>query len=579
MVSDPDAPTEADSRPKRSSEAPTVVETGAANTATTSRTGTTSGTSATSRTAGTDVSKAENPEMVLRRLEIEQTRNVSVTGMVFNAVAVLAWLVLDGTPLAKTIFVLSAAVSFLNNGYRFYVSTEARYRETHLLVFIGVSALTNTGVAYFLGVFGPVLIIFIIDQYNACLYYSRRIALATLVAGCAPAVLLGSAFALGSMDDPGLITTVDMGGTGRFMLVGVFVLLMVAIYTQTLKTRQVTEKSLEELDEVVRLAARREALFLEARQDLEQALKAGGLGRFSEQVLGSFELGSVIGRGGMGEVYEAKDVETGAPAAVKMLLPEVLSRPDFVQRFLREVQIAASLDSPHVVEVLEVGDESAPLPYLAMERLHGENLGQILRRERRLDDDAIVDLVRQVAEGIEAAQRAGIVHRDLKPQNLFLTEGGVWKILDFGISKLVDGATLTGGEVVGTPQYMAPEQVDGQVDGRTDVYGLAAVAYRALTGRQPFVGGDFSAVVVDLVTKMPIRPTELAPDAHRHLDLALALGLAKDPEDRFESATELAEALAAALRGRLPRELRTRARRLLKRTPWQSEVVDAGQIG
>jgi serine/threonine-protein kinase len=125
---------------------------------------------------------------------------------------------------------------------------------------------------------------------------------------------------------------------------------------------------------------------------------------------------------------------------------------------------------------------------------------------------------------------------------------------------------------------MAPEQVDGEVDHRTDIYGLAALTYRALTGRQPFVGSDFAAVVLDVVTKMPLRPTDLATSAHHHVDLALAIGLAKEPDDRYESAKELADAVEDALRGRLGRDLRVRARALLKRMPWRREVIEAGQI-
>lgn len=123
---------------------------------------------------------------------------------------------------------------------------------------------------------------------------------------------------------------------------------------------------------------------------------------------------------------------------MKMLLPEALGRPNAVRRFLREVRIAASLDSPHVVRVFEVGDESAALPYLAMERLRGEDLAELLRRETRLGKSAALDMIRQVGRGLEAAAAAGIVHRDLKPHNVFLTEERVWKILDFGVSKLTD---------------------------------------------------------------------------------------------------------------------------------------------
>jgi len=527
-----------------------------------------------SHTLGTS-GTAHNPESVLRRLEIEQARNNATTGVLFNTVALIAWPFLDGDPLALKIFIAAVAASLLNNVYRWFISTEDRYSGTHILIFIAVAMLTNSGVIYYVGVFGPALVIFIIDQYSACLYNGRRIATATLIAGCTPVVILAGLIALGVIEDPGLVTAHGFAPVSLALLAGLYVLLMITVYTTTLKTRQVTVSSLKELDDAVRLASRREALFLEARQDLEQALRAGGLGRFSDQVLGSFRLGAVLGRGGMGEVYEAVHVETDEPAAVKMLLPEVLSRPDYVRRFMREVRIAQSLDSPHVVEVLEVGDESAPLPYLAMERLRGENLAQILRRKRRLHGAELLQLVRQVALGIGAATEAGIVHRDLKPQNLFRTSSGagVWKILDFGISKYADGAaTLTGAQVLGTPHYMAPEQAGGDVDSRADVYGLAAVAYRAITGRQPFVGSDFTAIIVDVVSKMPVKPTSIATDVHRDIDLALAIGLAMDPGRRFATAAELADAIDAALRGKLGGPLRSRARALLREIPWQEEV-------
>ena len=147
-------------------------------------------------------------------------------------------------------------------------------------------------------------------------------------------------------------------------------------------------------------------------------------------------------------------VDGGERATVKMPLPEVIGKPTYVRRFLREVAIAASLDSPHVVRMLEVGDESAPLPYLAMELLKGEDLAQILRRRVRLDPTEVIELLSQIGAGLQVAADAGIVHRDLKPQNLFRAEGArlTWKILDFGVSKLIEaGATLTHGEAIGTP--------------------------------------------------------------------------------------------------------------------------------
>ena len=382
-------------------------------------------------------------------------------------------------------------------------------------------------------------------------------------------MVLGGGIASGVLRDPGLMTaTSHVGSLGLWVIVSLFLLFLGLIYDQASTARRVLVASLLERDQAIRKASHREALLLEARQDLERALDAGGMGRFTDQTLGSFKLGMVIGRGGMGEVYEGTDGE-GAQAAVKLLLPAVLSQPEYVRRFLREVQIAGSIESPHVVRVLEVGDESAPLPYLAMERLVGEDLGQLLRREGRLDPAGVVEMLHQIGEGITAASEAGIVHRDIKPQNLFRTEGGIWKILDFGISKLQDtSATLTQGETVGTPHYMAPEQARGDtVDRRTDLYSLGAITYRALTGHQPFQGNEMTAILIALLDEMPVRPSALVP-LHADVDDALAIALAKDPDDRFATADELTRAVRDALAGRLDPTLSARAAEILHVRPW-----------
>jgi serine/threonine-protein kinase len=171
-----------------------------------------------------------------------------------------------------------------------------------------------------------------------------------------------------------------------------------------------------------------------------------------------------------------------------------------------------------------------------------------------------------------------VVHRDLKPHNLFLAEeGGVftWKLLDFGVSKLVDaGGTLTAGHVIGTPGYMAPEQARGEdVDGRADVYALAAIAYRCLTGHPPFTGKDVPSTLYDVVYKMPTRPSLLIAELHADVDRALALGLAKRPRERLASARELADALAAAVGGGLAPGLRVRADELVARHAWGQRLV------
>jgi hypothetical protein len=511
-----------------------------------------------------------SPETVLHTAETEQSRRMAITGFFFSVLGVVVSPLFGGDPKAKLVAIVAFAAAALNNAWLWWAASESRrYTERKVVAYFVVASFLNAGIVYYLGVFGPILAMFVLNVYTACLGYGRRVASVTLVGSVAPFVALAVPITAGWLVDRGLVSvTAYVGPVGRGVIVAAFVAFLVLVYSQARRTRDVIVKSLAERDAAVRTASHREALFLEARRDLENALQAGGLGRFTDQTLGSYKLGAVLARGGMGEVYEAVSVKDGTPAAVKLLLPEVLARAEFVRRFLREVRIAASLDSPHVVKVFEVGGESAPLPYLAMERLEGEDLAQILRRKERLSAEETIDLARQVGSGLRVARDAGIVHRDLKPQNLFLAKG-TWKILDFGISKLADqGGTLTEGVAIGTPRYMAPEQArNAEVGPAADMYGLGAVAYRALTGCQPYKAADVAEVLVAVMTAMPIRPTALA-ELPRDVDLVLALALAKDPKDRFESGEALADALAAATTSRLDGKLRRRASKLLDALPW-----------
>jgi serine/threonine-protein kinase len=519
-----------------------------------------------------------SPETVLHRAEVEQARRTAIAGVVFNTLGLAGLPLLGGDPRARAICAVSLAGAWVNNAWLLWAAKETRYRERHLVIYFAIAPLWNAGVIYYFGVIGAILVMLVLNLYTACLGYGRRVALITLIGGIAPVVVLGGLMSVGVLSDPGLITAAPrMPAAARGIVVVTLAVFLILVYLQARAARELMVASLHERDDAVRRASHREALFLEARQELERALRAGGLGRFTEQTLGSYRLGAVLGRGGMGEVYEAVHVETNEPAAVKLLLPEALARPEHVRRFMREVRIAASLDSIHVVRVLEIGDESAPLPYLAMERLRGEDLGATLRRDARLKPAAVVDLVRQVGSGLEVAAAAGIVHRDLKPQNVFRneTEPGkppVWKILDFGVAKLEQhSGTLTVDEIVGTPQYMSPEQAQRtEVDARTDLYALGAIAYRALTGHPPFPGRDLMTVLMAVMTDMPVRPSALVR-LPRDVDLVLAIALAKDPSHRFASATELADALESAIAGRLPEPVRKRGAALEATLPWREE--------
>jgi serine/threonine-protein kinase len=235
---------------------------------------------------------------------------------------------------------------------------------------------------------------------------------------------------------------------------------------------------------------------------------------------------------------------------------------------LRELRAIRGLESKHVVRVLGASGEKDEIPYLVMEKLDGHDLAHHLR-SGRMSPAALLEMLDQVGAAVEEAWAKGIVHRDLKPQNVFLADGVGWKVLDFGVAALEESSgTLTQGKVVGTPAYMAPEQARGEkVDHRADVYALAAIAYRWLTGRPVCSGKDLHNALYQTVHVMPQRPSTLA-ELHEDVDFALAVGLVKEPADRWERVAELRDALAAALAGELDAKIRRRGSDLLGRHPW-----------
>nr|MDQ3333537.1 serine/threonine protein kinase [Myxococcota bacterium] len=336
-------------------------------------------------------------------------------------------------------------------------------------------------------------------------------------------------------------------------------------------SQRVTLDAMSKLELAVRNVAQRDAMLAEARAELDRALKVGGPGRFTEQTIGSFRLGVLIGRGGMGEVYEAQHVSSNAEAAVKLLHRDTLADPTHVQRFIREAQTAAKLDCPNVVRVLEVGTTAGEVPFLAMERLRGFDLAHQLRRQRKLQLLQAKVFCEEVSAGLEAARVAGIVHRDLKPHNVFFAEQAGerhWKILDFGVSKVGGSGTLTKGHVVGTPAYMSPEQAKGEdVDHRADVYSLAAILYRATTGHPAFSGKDVPSTLYDVVYRIPTQPSMLS-SLPADIDRVLSIGLAKKPADRFATALELSQWFALAIDNALTPDQRRRGDEVIARYPW-----------
>jgi serine/threonine protein kinase len=264
---------------------------------------------------------------------------------------------------------------------------------------------------------------------------------------------------------------------------------------------------------------------------------------------GNYEVVRVIGEGGMGRVYEARHTRLHTKRfAVKLLHHELAREPEVVTRFQREAEAASVLTHPNVVGVFDVNTSADGRPYIVAELLEGEELGKYLERLGKLPVAEAVHIVRQVCHALGAAHTAGIVHRDVKPENVFLAgPNATVKVLDFGISKVAefsDGLTKTG-TVLGTPDYMAPEQARGdRVDGRADIYAVGAILYRALTGRKPFDGQDPMAILTAVLTQEPERPSTLEPSIPLSLELIVQRTMAKSPNERFSSMDALEQALA-----------------------------------
>lgn len=265
-----------------------------------------------------------------------------------------------------------------------------------------------------------------------------------------------------------------------------------------------------------------------------------------------------LGEGGMGQVYLAEHVKMGRRSAIKVMTPSLVHDPDAVSRFNREAANASRITHPYVCAIYDFGETPEGLIYLVMEFVEGEPLTDLLAREGTLAPRRAAGIARQVAEALQAAHDLGIVHRDLKPDNIMVARGrdgsDVVKVVDFGIAKAIGGAdtqkvTRTG-LVVGTPEYMSPEQLAGDnVDGRSDIYALALVLYRALSGRLPFTATTVQETMVKRLTDEPTSLAAARPDLTfpPGLEQALATALARRPADRYQSAAKFGADVAAVV--------------------------------
>ncbi|MBT2517122.1 serine/threonine-protein kinase [Streptomyces sp. ISL-90] len=262
---------------------------------------------------------------------------------------------------------------------------------------------------------------------------------------------------------------------------------------------------------------------------------------------GRYELQSRIAIGGMGEVWQATDLVIGRQVAIKILKDEYLGDPGFLERFRAEARHAALVNHEGIANVFDYGEEDGSA-YLVMELVPGEALSTILEREHVLSTDKVLDIVAQTAAALQAAHAAGLVHRDIKPGNLLITPDGRVKITDFGIARIADQVPLTAtGQVMGTVQYLSPEQASGHpASPTTDIYSLGIVAYEALAGRRPFTGESQVAIAMAQINETPPDLPVTVSEPVRNLVYAC---IAKNPADRPQSAAHLARAAIALRRG------------------------------
>ena len=262
---------------------------------------------------------------------------------------------------------------------------------------------------------------------------------------------------------------------------------------------------------------------------------------------GRYELASRIAIGGMGEVWEATDLVIGRPVAIKILKDEYLGDPGFLERFRAEARHAALVNHEGIANVYDYGEEDGSA-FLVMELVPGEPLSSILERQHTLPPDRVLDVVAQTANALHAAHAAGLVHRDIKPGNLLVTPDGRVKITDFGIARITDQVPLTAtGQVMGTVQYLSPEQASGQpASPATDVYSLGIVAYECLVGHRPFTGESQVAIAMAQINDTPPDLPASIPEPIRRLVFAC---LAKAPSERPTTSALLARAATALRRG------------------------------
>ena len=278
-----------------------------------------------------------------------------------------------------------------------------------------------------------------------------------------------------------------------------------------------------------------------------------------EPVVGArYQLGEVLGRGGMAEVRRGVDLRLGRAVAVKRLSPQLAADPTFQERFRREAQAAASLNHSSIAAVYDSGEESDPstgisIPYIVMELVAGSTLRDVLRSEGNLPPERAIELTQGVLGALDHSHGAGIIHRDIKPANVMLTPDGGIKVMDFGIARAAtdtSGSLTQTAAVIGTAQYLSPEQARGEsVDQRSDIYSTGCLLYELLVGRPPFVGESSVSVAYQHVREPAVPPSQLNPGLSPDIDAITLKALAKDPAERYQTAREMQADITRVLGG------------------------------
>lgn len=265
------------------------------------------------------------------------------------------------------------------------------------------------------------------------------------------------------------------------------------------------------------------------------------------QLVGNYKIEAKLGEGGMGAVYKGVDTMLDREVAIKALRPELASQTSIVERFRSEAITLAKLNHPNIATLYTMFRQGQEL-YMVLEFVRGATLDSIMRERGAISAEEAIPVFCQVLDGIDHAHELGIVHRDIKPANMMFTEKGVLKVLDFGIARLLGSARMTrAGNIIGTLEYMAPEQVKGlETDGRSDIYALGMMLYEVLTGQLPFQSDNEFELMRAQTEQLPRRPSEINPAIPKAVEDAIMKAVQKDPNDRFQTGGEFRESLLAA---------------------------------